>query len=62
MKTIFIPSCLLILMFTSCKTQSTDNKRINELLTTVEQKNKSTNSISYYSYYEQINTTVTDSQ
>jgi len=51
----------LILMFTSCKTQSSDNKRINELLTTVEQKNKSTNSISYYSYYEQINTTVTDS-
>lgn len=51
----------MILMFTSCKTQSSDNKRINELLTTVEQKNKSTNSISYYSYYEQINTTVTDS-
>jgi thiol-disulfide isomerase/thioredoxin len=48
-------------MYTGCKTQSSDNKRIGELLTTVEQKNKSINSISYYSSYEQINPTVKDS-
>lgn len=61
MKTVFITICLLILMCTGCKTQSSDNKRISEVLTNVEQKNKSINSVSYYSSYEQINPTVKDS-
>jgi len=60
MKTVFIAICLLILMCTGCKTQSSE-KRISEILTNVEQKNKSINSVSYYSSYEQINPTVTDS-
>ena len=61
MKTVFMTICLLISMCTSCQTQSSDNKRINELLINVEQKNKSINSVSYYSSYEQINPTVKDS-
>lgn len=61
MKTVFITICLLILICIGCKTQSSDNKKISELLTNVEQKNKSINSVSYYSSYEQINPTVKDS-
>jgi thiol-disulfide isomerase/thioredoxin len=61
MKTVFITIFLLILTCTDWKTQSSDNKRISELLTNVEQKNKSINSVSYYSTYEQINPTVKDS-
>ncbi len=52
---------LFILICIGCKTQSTDNKRIIEILSNVEQKNKSINSISYYSYYEQIDPAQKDS-
>ena len=61
MKTVFITICLLILMCSGCKTQSSDNKKINELLTNVEQKNKSINSISYYTRFERVNPTTEDS-
>ena len=61
MKTVFITIWILILMCIGCKTQSSDNKRISELLANVEQKNKSINSVSYYSSYEQINPAVKDS-
>jgi thiol-disulfide isomerase/thioredoxin len=61
MKTVLITSSLLIFMCIGCKTQSTDIRRISELLSKVEQKNKGINSISYYSRYEQVNPTTEDS-
>jgi len=61
MKTLFITICLLILICTGCKTQSSDNKRISEILNNVEQKNKSINSISYYTSFELINQAQEDS-
>lgn len=61
MKTVLITSSLLILMCIGCKTQSTDSRRISELLSDVEQKNKGINSISYYTRFEQVNPTTEDS-
>ena len=53
---------LLLTFFTNgCITQSTDDKQINELLSQVEERNRSLSSISYYTSYEQINPTVNDS-
>jgi thiol-disulfide isomerase/thioredoxin len=48
-------------MCLGCKTHSAGSKRISELLTNIELKNKSIKSISYFSGYEQINPTTEDS-
>ena len=61
MKTVLIACVFFVLIYSGCRIQSTDSKKISKLLLNIELKNRSINSISYFSRYVQINPTSEDS-